>query len=587
MTIPVKAFCRSGFGQFTCKISGAWPEAISGHLFVVGPQHRPQQRHLFVGAAAVVRWDLQAQGDQLQVHSAPLRTWDSFWQRVLPFIWRGGFFPMRSSFLGTAEIANTAVVNLNGRALLTADAGRYWEIDPQSLETITPVGYFDEHVVTAPGLAFPMLMNTAHPFYDPNQQQLISCELRARPRLENFWDMVCRAYLVLWDGQGPLQHWQIDGVELDGCPHSVLVTEGCVLVPDVSFQVGFGTLMGLNIPLPHPHPHTQLHIVDRSELVPEKRTVPGRLVTFPGDSFHFLWNYRHSAEAEMQLCAVQQSTISLVQAIEANDIRHFSGKRYESEYWGLPWMFAFDPGTLRKVRLRLDPQDTRLVSCERLVHPGWWTTMFGTADPREQFSDQGYSAIYQGYAGFTRDLISRRQYLQFRDHPNRLLHDEQLPLADLPSVLARIPLDENWDHLTSELCAERSEHPERPLASLGRAHLDFYVFPDGHLLNAVQFVPQGPGYVFTTVLVAERLEAWLFAAGDLKNGPLARVSLPEGVHFGFMLHSEHFASLDAERQSGYRVRRLQGAVRTLTRLPLRPIKDMLSINWKRLTGRYR
>ncbi|MEW6497467.1 MAG: hypothetical protein AB1589_33940 [Cyanobacteriota bacterium] len=263
------------------------------------------------------------------------------------------------------------------------------------------------------------------------------------------------------------------------------------------------------------------------------------------------------------MVAVQQGTISLTQALEPGDVNHFTGKSYKDEYyWGIPWMFGFDPGVLRKVVIC----DSQLVQEEAFIHPGWYSTMLYTADSREQFTPSGYSAIYQGYAGYWQEFICRRQYLYFRDHPNRLLSDKELPTHNLPSVLACIPLAEDWQVLTDKLRKEQEQYPDRKLSSLGGEYLDFYVFPDEYLLDSIQFIPQDEGYIFTTVFVENGEEAWLFAAKNLKQGPVAKLTLPEGVSFGFTLHSEYFDTLVPARHS-YRVDRISCALRSVARVP--------------------
>ena len=132
---------------------------------------------------------------------------------------------------------------------------------------------------------------------------------------------------------------------------------------------------------------------------------------------------RDHINGKIHCVAIQQATISLTEAIQPGDVKHFSGDRYSQEYYGIPWMFGFDPGVLRKVVIK----DTQLVSEEAFMHPGWFSTTLYTADPRELFNQEGYFAIYQVYAGYHRDLICRRQYLSFRDHENRILTDKQLP----------------------------------------------------------------------------------------------------------------------------------------------------------------
>lgn len=562
--LSVQNFTRSSIGQFEAKIFGTWPEKLSGHIFMAAPHHKPGERHLFGGTGVVIRWDLAAQNGSINVHCQPVQTWDSFWQNLLPLTWeQEAYFPARISLMGVAEPVNTGIVNMDGRLFLTADAGRYWEVDPVTLETITPVGYFDEHVVSVPLSFFPMVANTAHAFYDPYSRQIISCEQKCVPRLGDlFDDMVSTVYITVWDGAGELKLWELDGTKLDGSPHTAIVTEEFVMIPDMPFQMGLVTLMGLNVPPVKAYPKTQIYIVDRADLTEANSTVPSRLVTFPGDSYHFLCNYNH-IEGKIHMVAVQQGTISLTEALKPSDINHFTGDRYSDKYyWGIPWMLAFDPGVLRKVVIR----DGQLIQEEAFIHPGWYSTMLDTADPREQFSPEGYSAIYQGYAGYWQEFICRRQYLYFRDHPNRILTDKELPTHNLPSVLARIPMAEDWNTLTEKLDSQQKEDPDRELSSLGHEFLDFYVFPDGHLLDSIQFIPQDKGYVFTTVFVENLLEAWLFAADNLKNGPVAKLTLPGEVNFGFTLHSEYFENLVPAPRS-YRVDRLACALRSLVRVP--------------------
>lgn len=541
---------------------GTLPENLSGHVFIVAPYHRQNDRHLFTGEGVIIKWDLQPQQGKIKVHSNKLKTWDSFWHFIHGKLLSKAFFPARLGLFGVAEIANTAIVNMDGRLILTADAGRYWEVEPNTLATITPIGYFDEHIVSVPVSFFPMVANTAHPFYDPKTKELITCELKSKPRRGNlFTDMVSAPYISLWDGKDTFKHWELEGTVLDGSPHTTIVTEELVMIPDMPFQMGLAMLLGLKVLPRQAYAKTQMYVVNRKDLKADKATVPSRLITFDGDSYHFLCNYHH-IDGEIRMVAIQQATISLTEAIQPGDVKHFSGDRYTLEYYGIPWMFGFDPGVLRKVVIK----DTQVISEEAFIHPGWFTTMLYTADPRELFNQEGYSAIYQVYAGYHRDFICRRQYLSFREHENRILTDKQLPQADLPSVLAKVPLDKNWQELTKQIETEQEQNPNIPVSDLGKQLLDFYVCPPGYVLDSIQFIPQDTGYIFTTVFTPEGSEAWLFAADNLKQGAIAKLSLPEDIHFGFTLHSEYFDNI-SPRESTYNVNRLRSALRSLTKVP--------------------
>lgn len=560
---------------------GVWPENLSGHVFIVAPFHRKNDTHLFTGEGVVIRWDLKSQDGKIKVNSKRLKTWDSLWHSVqLPLgkFLPKTFFPARMGLWGIAEIANTAIANMDGRLILTADAGRYWEADPNTLETLTPIGRFDEHIVSVPISFFPMVANTAHPFYDPERKELITCELRTTPRQENFVvDMTSAPYITLWDGEGTLKHWELEGTVLDGSPHTAIVTEELIMIPDMPFQTGVAMLLGLKIPPRKAYPKTQIYLVKREDLKAGKVTVPSRLVTFEGDSYHFVCNYRH-IDKKIHFVAVQQATISLTEAIEPGDVKHFSGKSYSKEYYGIPWMFAFDPGVLRKVVIH---EDAKLISEEEFIHPGWYTTVLYTTDPRELREEKGYSAIYQVYGGFQRDLVCRRQYMSFRDHGTRIFTDNQLPQQDLPCVLAKVPINENWEDLTKEIEKEREQNPNTPLFELGRNidSLDFYVCPEGYLLDSIQFIPQEKGYIFISVVTPEGSEVWLFAADCLSQGPIAKLNLSNKIDFGFTLHSEYFERI-SPRKSTYNVNRLASALGSLTKVPyeffLNPRNDIVN-----------
>lgn len=572
MSIDVSQFRGSISPGYTCQdvkiYEGTLPENLSGHIFIVSPYHRKNDRHLFTGEGVIIRWDIEPQNGKIQVHSNKLKTWDSFWHFIHGKVMSKAFFPAKLGLFGVAEIANTAIVNMDGRLILTADAGRYWEVESDTLKTCTPIGYFDEHIVSVPISFFPMVANTAHPFYDSETKELITCELKSKPRQGDlFTDMVSKAYITLWDGkhqQGNhkgIRHWELDGTVLDGSPHTTIVTEKLIMIPDMPFQMGVTKLLGLQIPSRPAYPKTQIYLVNRDDLQDTVASVPANLVTFDGDSYHFLCNYNH-IDGEVRMVAIQQATISLTEAIEPGDVRHFTGESYSEEYYGIPWMFAFDLGVLRKVAIK----DGRVTGVEAFIHPGWFTTMLYTADSRELHDSQGYSAIYQIYTGYYRDLISRRQYLSFRDYENRVLTDEQLPQGDMPSVLAKIPLDRDWRSLTQQIEQEKAENPDLPLSELGAKLLDFYVCPPGYILDSIQFIPQDKGYIFTTVFTPKGAEAWLFAADNLQQSAIAKMSLPENVNFGFTLHSEYFADI-APRESTYNVNRPISALRSLLKVP--------------------
>ncbi len=105
-------------------------------------------------------------------------------------------------------------------------------------------------------------------------------------------DLDKSAYIVLWDQQKQLKPWKLQGAILDGSPHSVIVTEDYIMIPDMPFQMGVAKLLGIRIKPEETYPKTQIYLVKRQDLKEEETTVPSQLITFNGDSYHFLCNYQ-------------------------------------------------------------------------------------------------------------------------------------------------------------------------------------------------------------------------------------------------------------------------------------------------------
>ena len=85
-----------------------------------------------------------------------------------------------STWLGVRNVVNTAWLPMkfsgeDYRLLVTLDAGRPYEIDTASLEVVTPVGWNKEwNQQIKLGLPFGLLMDTAHPYFDPRTNEMFT-----------------------------------------------------------------------------------------------------------------------------------------------------------------------------------------------------------------------------------------------------------------------------------------------------------------------------------------------------------------------------------------------------------------------------
>ncbi|MDJ0718139.1 MAG: carotenoid oxygenase family protein [Prochloraceae cyanobacterium] len=541
-------------------IDGVVPENLSGHIFIAAPTYDEtiSSQHRFAAVGAIVRWDFNDDG-QVKVTAKRIATWENFWRSTFPLHRISHpFFPAEIDVIETTELANMGVVKMGERLIVTADAGRYWEIDPITLDTISPVGYFDENIVSQPLSFFPLIANTAKPFFERDSKQLFSCQLNTQPQVERYSaNLVGIPHITAWDGGKDLKHWLIEGTALKGMPHQTIVTHDFVLVPDFPYRMGISVLMGLSIK--QNFSCTDIYIVERLEMTQERQTVSARRITFDGATHSLLSNY-YPIDNKLFAIAIQQATIDNLQTIQPGDVIEYNGKAYTKDYYGIPWMFAFAPGVLRKIVIRAE----KLISEEVFTHPGWFTASFHTADPRELYSENGYSAIFQVYAGMPREFISRRQYQNLRFAPNKVIKSESLPQQDLPSVLAKIPLNLDWNTLTQKIESSKLSNPDTFVTTLGKEQLDFFVFPEGHILGTIQFIPTGTGYIFATVLTDSGSQAWIFNAQSLNTGAICKIKIPSSVDLGYTMYSEYFSSINKTSTNNYKIDRIECDRRSIT-----------------------
>ena len=310
-------------------LEGTLPEGLEGHFFVVAPVGTvatgglpyPRPTTVMNGDGMVVRVDFAA--GSARVTSRLVRTWDQRADALthespdlaaLRFTTAG---IARIGLLGARNFANTAFQPFLGadgtpRLLVTYDAGRPWELDPQTLEAITPIGARDEWTASALGpLPFPLFLSPAHPAFDPATGELFTANYVRSPAsllglsaagllaglptvvrkplaaaLEGLSDLAdgdaLRAIVdrlrgvglgdalrehvlerapqpetgcavVRWDGEGKLARTHL--VLADGSPvtirqsvHQIAVTHGHVILLDTGFKLGAAQL--LNDPLP-------------------------------------------------------------------------------------------------------------------------------------------------------------------------------------------------------------------------------------------------------------------------------------------------------------------------------------------------
>ncbi len=171
---------------------GTLPADAVGHVFFVAPAGTvdtdglpdPSGNTVMAGDGMVCRVDLD--GTHARMTTRLAKTPDLYADQAAQSDERFRSFRFvssgiaRVSRLGARVFANTALVPLARageapRLLVTYDAGRPFELDPVSLELVTPVGSYAEwRPSTFDRQPFPLVLSPAHPAYDPSDGTLFT-----------------------------------------------------------------------------------------------------------------------------------------------------------------------------------------------------------------------------------------------------------------------------------------------------------------------------------------------------------------------------------------------------------------------------
>lgn len=439
--------------------------------------------------------------------------------------------------VGFRNFGNTALVALDDRLIATSDAGRPWELDPESLEVATAVGWNHEWTGILPSFVeafvdwvFPLHMTTAHPAVDPHTRELFTVNYG----LALLGSASADTHLLVWDGAGDLQRWKVvdrDGrdVSITQSVHQMVVTRNHIVLMDTAFvvEVAFGGRQPETVPQ---SPDTALHIIARADLDPASPTVKAFTLVLPRESAHFAADY--DDDDGIALLLAHNVAADPSEMAREGDVDPF-GRPIDPALFGLP-ASATDIGVV--ARYVIDPSTGQVVDSTITSHEVFWggPALVAQADP----TPDKLGAMFWSSAGVDEELQLKRIVDLYADHPHR-----EVPLPDVPgrtpAVLAHI------DGQTAQV-------------------VESYAFPDGRWGVSPVFVPRVDpvndvdGYVVITVISDDGStegssgdELWVFDAADLGAGPVARLG-HQDLSMPFTLHTLWTARAEP-RTAAYRV----------------------------------
>ncbi|HEU4537712.1 MAG TPA: carotenoid oxygenase family protein, partial [Polyangiaceae bacterium] len=171
------------------------------------------------------------------------------------------------SWFGISNLSNTCAIpafaaSADGqpkegvRLLISYDAGRPIEVNPQTLEYVTPVGRATNYHAAVGSLFGPMIMTTGHPVYDPDfdrgRPRLVYTNLV--PRVTSFFTfntpVSADLYLLTWDGgrEGPTPPLRVceNGkpvVLAQASAHQICLTANYVVVMQATLVLDTASLL--------------------------------------------------------------------------------------------------------------------------------------------------------------------------------------------------------------------------------------------------------------------------------------------------------------------------------------------------------
>jgi hypothetical protein len=376
-------------------------------------------------------------------------------------------------------------------------------------------------------------------------------------------DMDDFAYLVRWDGQGPLERWRLmmpSGVpvRIDQTMHQLEVTRDYVVVVDTADKTGLSQIF--NNPFPgHPRieqllrllttrpqrPNLPIYLVRRADLVRGERPLHGdpearvtvRPLVIPLEAAHFLADYDNPND-QITLHIAHSTATDVAEWQRVYDTSPYGEAPIPERVRGMISVGSMDINRLG--RYTIDGRtgrvlDSHIISDDQRT---WALGMFAARDVLTDAARPGrIENVYWSSGGFFTELISEFVFELYRDYPHRLTQ-----LAEFMGM----PAEKGRPSYLLRLDTEKMQIA------------DSYRSPDGWGVNSPQFIPRRgqsggstDGYVVCTGFTPEACEVWIFDAAQLARGPVCRLGHP-ALHFGFALHTAWLPRI-APRTASYGV----------------------------------
>jgi carotenoid cleavage dioxygenase-like enzyme len=517
-------------------IDGQWPDDIDGSVFIIGPDKRRPGGHWFGEHGLLGKIHLRPGSDgRIRVEHRRVDTVINRIRRRVPRLFRTVQFMELSPF-GVTNMANTNVEPIADRLFLGYDAGRPIEVDPITLEVVTPVGGNDEWFQALPGLLEPLVAVAAHPAADDTEGAMYFVNYtQVSPP-----GKAAESYLARWRLDGPVERWRLTGMSPFDSIHDIKASEHHLVFTDLPFVFEPNTFRGAARTRRNQE-HTNLWIVPKERLrsTPVGNEVAVIEVTMPMPTGHLTVDYE---EVDGLLRVVlQQIPLSDLMITIGRDSVDRDGTLIDANYEGLVAL-SVQPSVIG--RYLIDPATGTIVEQDLSTDERMWGGILATADRSTPEARRRQRQLWYAGVGYDPGLIPSEWWELYGEATDGLIAPGDLPTDAIPGSVARIDL-EAMKVAEVHLC-EPGAFPSPPTFVPRRGATD----PDD-------------GYLVVVVHQDGPKEIQVFDANDLSAGPIARASSPT-FNPNLLLHSCWMPDRVGPRRSTYRIplrRDLLGALR--------------------------
>ena len=531
-------------------VAGTLPRDLQGHSFTIGCVPMSADGPQVVGDGIVYR--ISFDPTVAQFTSRLVRTdcflMDEATRDDESLGFQDHTFIRSSPVFGVRNFSNTAFQPIqNGRLIVTYDAGRPWEIDPMTMEVITPVGLLERwHPFLPPATPalnfFPLSMTSAHPAYDAEEERTYFVNFAAPVEGLNTAPFT---RILWWDGDDEPEACTL--VDAEGQPvaiemacHQMTATDRYIIILDTAFRLEAETFFGSEFVTRPATPHTVMWLIPKAELVDGGQVVAQRAVV-PTEGAHAM-TLRGDDDDIIEIFIAHQNSFDPSEWIGPDDVVESTGQPVDPEYVGVLVQPA-DRSLLGKYKINAVTGE--VLEGQTFKDPDSWAFVLYGQDTRQQ--GDRFGNLYWTTFGFDPALLTERYLEAYAMHPDRQVALQDLPDKRLPSQLLRFDAD-------------------------GFEVTDRFVMPLGFIGLSPTFVPRtggavDEGYIQVFVVSDSGDEIWIFDSQDLARGPLCRLGHSE-LDFAFTLHTTWLPELRETTTPTYVVDKTEDYQDRISGLPL-------------------